>query len=217
MPIRWDRLQFELSELPYKTDALEPQISKDTVKTHYDKHHRGYVDKLNESIKGTVYESKQMNPGNKDKLRSFINMLWGDLQKMPSETTERLFFYACQIWNHDFYWKCLTPDKSEPSKMMKIQFEEDFGSFDLFKEQFAEAVNRHLASGWTWLISDANSKLTIANTADGDVPFLWGDRPVLAFDAWEHAYYIDHRHDRIKHLNAYWKRVNWKFVEETYL
>jgi Fe-Mn family superoxide dismutase len=186
--------QHELPELPYAKNALEPHISEETLEYHYGKHHATYVNKLNTLVEGTEFESMS--------LEDIINKASGGI-----------FNNAAQVWNHTFYWNCLSPDGGgEPEGELATAIEKAFNSFDEFKKQFTESAIGNFGSGWTWLVKNADGQLEIVNTGNAGNPMTDGKQPLLTCDVWEHAYYIDYRNARPSYLDAFWKLVNWKFV-----
>lgn len=186
--------QHELPELPYAKNALEPHISEETLEYHYGKHHATYVNKLNTLVEGTEFESMS--------LEDIINKASGGI-----------FNNAAQVWNHTFYWNCLSPDGGgEPEGELATAIEKAFNSFDEFKKQFTESAIGNFGSGWTWLVKNADGQLEIVNTGNAGNPMTDGKQPLLTCDVWEHAYYIDYRNARPSYLDAFWNLVNWKFV-----
>lgn len=191
---------FELPPLPYPKDALKPYISEETINYHYGKHHNGYVIKLNKLL-----ESK---PEYKDK----------SLEEIIKKSTGDLFNNAAQTWNHNFYWKCLTPKgKKQPDKQLSDAINKNFGDFTKFKEEFKKLASSNFGSGWTWLVKDKKGNLKIINTQNAQNPIVDGLIPILTCDVWEHAYYIDYRNERAKYIDNFWEIVNWDFVKEQYL
>jgi len=189
-------MAFELPALPYEKNALEPHISKETLEYHYGKHHNTYVTKLNGLVDGTDNANKSLE----------------DIIKSASGP---LFNNAAQVWNHTFYWHCLSPNGGdEPTGAAKDAIEKAFGSFDDFKKEFNEKAAGNFGSGWTWLVKKADGSVAIANTSNAETPLTGTDKPVLTVDVWEHAYYIDYRNSRPNYLEAFWKLVNWDFVNE---
>ena len=187
-------MEHKLPELPYAKDALAPHISAETIEYHYGKHHKAYVDNLNKLIPGTEFE----------------NMPLEDIIK---KATGGVFNNAAQVWNHTFYWNCLSPKGSgAPTGALAQAIEKAFGSFDKFKEQFANAGMTRFGSGWAWLVKNADGSLTIESTGNADNPMKDGKKPLLTCDVWEHAYYIDYRNARAKYIEAFWNIVNWDFV-----
>jgi len=187
-------MPIKLMELPYPEDALEPIISRETIQYHYGKHHKAYVDNTNALIKGTELED-------------------APLVEIVKNSDGPLFNNAAQAYNHNFYWLCLTPDPIPPSAKMVELIERDFGSFESFKEQFLNAAATLFGSGWGWLEMDVNEKLVISQRPNADTPIVHHRTPLLTMDVWEHAYYIDYRNERKRHLEALWEIIDWKFVE----
>lgn len=186
--------QHQLPELPYAKNALEPHISEETLEYHYGKHHATYVNKLNDMIAGTEFESMS-------------------LEDIIKKASGGIFNNAAQVWNHSFYWNCLSPEGGgEPEADLAAAIEKAFNSFADFKKQFTEAAVGNFGSGWTWLVKTPDGKLEIVNTSNAETPISGDKQPLLTCDVWEHAYYIDYRNARPSYLDAFWKLVNWKFV-----
>lgn len=194
-------MAFERPPLKYAEDALAPHISKETVSYHYGKHTKKYFDTVNEMIKGTVYENKA----------TLSDLITKDTMVAMEA---KLFNNACQAWNHQFYWACLTPaDKSgEPSDDLMDQIEEDFGTFEEFKKKFGDLGDKQFGSGWAWLIWK-DGKLIVKATPNGKNPLTdQGQTPLLTMDVWEHAYYLDYMNERPAYIKAFWNVVNWDYV-----
>jgi len=192
-------MAFELPALPYEKNALEPHISAETLEYHYGKHHQTYVDKLNGQVEGSEYAGKS-------------------LEDIIKSSSGGLFNNAAQVWNHTFYWNCLSPNGGgEPKGAVADAINKKFGSFDKFKEEFTNSAIGNFASGWTWLVKTADGGVDIVNTDDAETP-LTNDSiiPILTVDVWEHAYYIDYRNARPKYMEAFWKLVNWDFVAKNF-
>ncbi|KFZ31630.1 superoxide dismutase [Pseudidiomarina salinarum] len=188
-------MAFELPDLPYAKNALEPHISAETLEYHYGKHHQAYVNKLNDAVKGTDQES--------DSLEEIIKNSKGGV-----------FNNAAQVWNHTFFWHCMSPNGGgKPSGAVADAINAKFGSFDKFKEEFSNKAVANFGSGWTWLVKKSDGSVDIVNTSNAETP-LTDDNltPLLTVDVWEHAYYIDYRNARPKYLDAFWNLVNWDFV-----
>jgi superoxide dismutase, Fe-Mn family len=183
----------KLPELSFAKSALVPGISEETIEYHYGKHHNAYVTNLNKLIAGTEFESMS-------------------LEQICAKASGPIFNNAAQHWNHSFYWQCLTPDSGEPSGALALSIIRDFGSLSMFKEKFISSAVVNFGSGWTWLVKK-DGKLTVENTSNAAMPFQDGKRPILTCDVWEHAYYIDYRNNRAGYVEAFWKMINWKFVE----
>ncbi|MDN3555119.1 superoxide dismutase [Halomonas maura] len=191
-------MAFELPALPYEKNALEPHISAETLEYHYGKHHQAYVNKLNELTDGTENASKS-------------------LEEIIKTSSGGLFNQAAQVWNHTFYWHCLSPNGGgEPSGALADAINAKFGSFDKFKETFNAQAAGNFGSGWTWLIKTADGGVDIVNTSNADTPVAHGQTPLMTIDVWEHAYYIDYRNARPKYLENIWNLINWDFVAQNF-
>lgn len=188
-----------LPELPYPLDALEPHISRETLDYHYGRHHRAYVNKLNDLLKGTEMEQFSLE----EVIRKTTPV---------SGISNPIFNNAAQAWNHAFYWQCLTPRSGTPGDPLIESFNTQFGSVEEFKQQFSQAALAAFGSGWAWLVVDGAGKFKIVCTHDADTPLAHGQTPLLTCDLWEHAYYIDYRNARGDYLKAFWEIVNWDFV-----
>lgn len=189
-------MAFELPELPYAKNALVPHISEETLDFHYGKHHQTYVDKLNGLVPGSEYEGK-------------------GLEEIIQSASGPVFNNAAQIWNHTFYWHCLSPNGGgAPTGAVAAAIDEAFGSFEDFKAKFTDKAINNFGSSWTWLVKDASGKLDIVNTSNAGTPMTDGLTALLTVDLWEHAYYIDFRNARPKYMEAFWSLVNWDFVNQ---
>ena len=191
---------FTLMALPYANDALAPIITAHTISFHHGKHHKTYVDNLNNLVKGTEFEGQS--------LEAIVTATAGKADKAP------LFNNAAQIWNHDFYWNSLKPDGGGvPAGKVADAIDASFGSFDEFKKQMAATTVGQFGSGWGWLVADASGKLKIVKTGNAEVPLTQGLKPLLTIDVWEHAYYLDHQNRRADYVNAViHKLLNWDFA-----
>ena len=188
--------EHKLPELPYAKNALEPHISAETLEYHYGKHHATYVDKLNGLIPGTEFEN-------------------ASLEDIIKQAKGGIFNNGAQIWNHTFYWNCLSPDGGgTPDGAVGKAIEQAFGDFAKFKTQFSDSAATNFGSGWTWLVKNPDGKLEIVNTSNAANPMTDGKQPLLTCDVWEHAYYIDYRNARPKYVEAFWNLVNWDFVAQ---
>lgn len=192
-------MAFELPPLPYAMDALAPHISQETLEYHYGKHHQKYVDTLNEIVAGTDEESKSLEE---------------IIQAAPAN--EKKFNQAAQVWNHTFYWSCMSPDGGgAPTGEVAEAINSAFGSYDEFRSQFSDAAAAQFGSGWAWL-ADAGSGLEIMKTSNADLPLKHGAKALLTIDVWEHAYYIDYRNARPKYIETFLDHlVNWDHVAAT--
>ncbi|MBU0528823.1 superoxide dismutase [Fe] [bacterium] len=187
----------KLPELPYAMDALQPHISKETLEFHYGKHHNAYVTNLNNLIPGTEFEDLSLEE---------------IIKKVPAGG---VFNNAAQVWNHSFYWNCLSPNGGgEPKGKLLDLINESFGSFNKFKEQFTKSAVTNFGSGWTWFVQNSNGKLELINTSNAGTALTSGKTALLTCDVWEHAYYVDYRNARPQYVDAFWNLVNWDFVEE---
>jgi superoxide dismutase, Fe-Mn family len=187
--------QFQLPPLPYAQDALTPVISTETLGLHHGKHHKKYVDTMNQLLREKPVAGTT-------------------LEEIVRGSSGKLFNNAAQAWNHDFYWHSLSPDGAKPSPAFLQQLERDFGSFDKLKETLAAAASAQFGSGWAWLVKQ-DDKLEVLTTGNADTPMARGTRCLLTIDVWEHAYYVDYRNDRDKYLKELIdKRLNWRFAEE---
>ena len=189
-------MQFTLPQLPYSMNALSPHISEETLEYHYGKHHSTYVTNLNKLVAGTEFENST-------------------LEDIIKGSTGGLFNNAAQVWNHTFYWHCLSPNGGgEPEGVVADAINKAFGSFDVFKEKFTQTAIATFGSGWAWLVQDASGALSIISTSNAATPMTEGLTALLTCDVWEHAYYIDYHNARPTYLNAFWSLVNWEFVAE---
>ena len=187
-------MAIELPALPYDRAALEPHISAETLDFHYGKHHQAYVTNLNNQIKGTEFETL-------------------DLEAIIRKAQGGMFNNAAQVWNHTFYWNCLKPrGGGEPTGRLGEAITKTFGSFAAFKEQFTQTALTTFGSGWAWLVQRPDGSLALVSTPNAATPLTGTDTALLTCDVWEHAYYIDYRNARPKYVEAFWNLVNWDFV-----
>ena len=186
----------KLPELQFALDALQPYISKETLEFHYGKHHNAYVTNLNNLIPGTEFEDMQLED---------------IIKKAPAGG---VFNNAAQVWNHSFYWNCLSPNGGgEPTGKLMDAIEKSFGSFADFKEQFTKSAVTNFGSGWTWLVQNNDGSVEILNTSNAGTTLTSGKTALLTCDVWEHAYYVDYRNARPQYVEAFWNLVNWDFVD----
>ena len=191
-------MTYTLPELPYAADALAPAISRETIDYHYGKHERTYIDNLNRLIKGTEYEDME-------------------LEDIIKRSEGALFNNASQAWNHIFYFFTFSPEgRREPEGKLRKAIDEQFGSFDKFKADFEAAGTGLFGSGWVWLSADEDGKLFITQGPNATNPLTEGLTPLLTFDVWEHAYYLDYRNRRADALKQWWDIVDWQIVESRY-
>ncbi|MCG5536506.1 superoxide dismutase [Ectothiorhodospira mobilis] len=189
-------MNHELPPLPYDKNALEPHISAETLEYHHDKHHATYVANLNKLIQDTQFADLPLEE---------------IIRKAPAGG---IFNNAAQVWNHTFYFNCMSPDGGgEPSGALAQAIQQAFGSFEAFKEKFAASGAGNFGSGWTWLVKNAGGQLEIVNTSNAETPLTFSRMtPLLTMDVWEHAYYIDYRNARPKYIENFFNVVNWDFV-----
>jgi superoxide dismutase, Fe-Mn family len=190
---------FSIPPLPWGYgDLASKGISKEQVTFHYDKHHQGYVTKLNAAAATNEALAKKT------------------IEEMIMSEKGPIFNLAAQIWNHTFYWKSLSPiGGGEPSGRVAEEINASFGNFETFKKEFTAAAIGHFGSGWAWLVKDGESgKLKVVQTHDAGCPLTERVKPILTCDVWEHAYYIDYKNDRAAYVDAFWRSVNWQFAEE---
>lgn len=193
-----------LPALPYNYDALEPYISSDTLKLHYKRHHKSYVDKLNELVVGTKYANLSLE-----------QIILTSSREPVLETVKKIFNNANQIWNHTFFWNCMSREHGQqPSKLMSQILIENFSSVEKFMNEFEKSCIELFGSGWVWLVKNRNDKLEIFKSDNSVSPLVFGMTPLLACDVWEHAYYLDYKNDRKAYVQRFWNLVNWSFVEQ---
>lgn len=184
--------------LPYGMGDLAPQISKETMEYHYGKHLQGYVNKLNELIVGTKFESST-------------------LEDIVTYAEGAIFNNGAQAWNHIFYFATFSPNpKAIPTGTLSEAINKSFGSFENFKSQFIDACTALFGSGWVWLVKDKHDRLMIIPMGNAGNPMREGLKPLMCLDVWEHAYYIDYRNRRADAVRAAWERINWRIVEDRF-
>lgn len=187
-------MAIELPALPYDRTALEPHISGETIDFHYGKHHKAYVDNLNKMIEGTEFAALS-------------------LEEIIQKSQGGMFNNAAQVWNHTFYWNCLSPNGGgEPTGKLLEAINATFGDFAKFKEEFTKTAIGTFGSGWAWLVQRPDGSLALVSTSNAATPLTGDDKPLLTCDVWEHAYYIDYRNARPTYLEHFWNLVNWDFV-----
>lgn len=194
-------MAFTLPPLPYDRTALAPHISEETLSYHYGKHHQTYVTNLNKLTEGTPFEGQS--------LEDVIQAVAGDKDKVG------VFNNAAQVWNHTFYWHCMSPQGGgEPTGPLKDRLEKDFGSIEAFKKAFKEAALTQFGSGWAWLV-EKDGTLSILKTGNADLPMAHGYTALLTCDVWEHAYYLDYQNRRPDYVETFLTHlVNWDYVAQ---
>ena len=197
-------MAYELPDLPYGYDALEPHIDEATMKVHHDKHHQAYVDKANAALEGTEWADLDVE----DVLK--------DLDSLPADKQAPVRNNAGGHYNHSLFWEMMSPDGGgTPEGDLAAAIDESFGSFDAFKEEFKNAGINQFGSGWAWLVWDG-SGLAVVSTANQDSPISDGQVPLLGADVWEHAYYLKYQNLRPDYLDAFWNVVDWDFVADRF-
>jgi Fe-Mn family superoxide dismutase len=193
-------MKIELPPLPYGDGDLAPHISANTISFHYGKHHKTYVDKATDMVKGTEFADAS--------LEDIVKATFGKADK------KGLFNNASQAWNHSFYWKSLTPKGGAPSGKLLDKIKTDFGELAKLKDELSKAAVTQFGSGWAWLVLDGG-KLKVEQTANADSPLATGKTPLLTIDVWEHAYYLDHQNKRPAYVTAVIDNlINWEFAAE---
>ncbi len=187
-------MEHTLPALPYAMDALAPTISAETLEFHYGKHHKAYVDNLNNLIKGTEFEN-------------------ASLEDIVKKSSGGVFNNAAQVWNHTFYWNSMKPNGGgAPTGALADAINAKWGSFDAFKEAFSKCAVTTFGSGWAWLVKTPAGELDLVSTSNAATPLTTDNKALLTCDVWEHAYYIDYRNARPKYVESFWNLVNWDFV-----
>jgi Fe-Mn family superoxide dismutase len=190
-----------LPPLPYAENALDPVVSANTIGCHYGKHHKGYVDTLNELVAGTELAELSLR-----------ELIVGSASKIDNIA---IFNNAAQTWNHNFYWRSLRPrGGGAPPAALKQRIEASFGNLDACKRELATAATTQFGSGWAWLVLEAG-KLKVVKTGNAQTPLASGVKPLLTIDVWEHAYYLDYQNRRADYVNAVLdKLINWGFAAD---
>jgi Fe-Mn family superoxide dismutase len=195
-------MAFQLPDLPYPSNALEPHIDGRTMEIHHDKHHKTYTDKLNAAIEGSDMANQ-----------SIEQILARGAEALPVAVRNNGGGYA----NHNLFWQVMGPNGGGvPSGALSEEIRNEFGSFDAFKQKFEDAAGNRFGSGWAWLVVKKDGKLDVYSTPNQDSPLMVGDRPVLGLDVWEHAYYLKYQNRRPEYIAAFWNVVDWGKVGERY-
>ncbi len=196
--------KFELPELGYAYDALEPHIDARTMEIHHSKHHNAYVTNVNAALEGSEHEGKSLEE------------LLQNLDALPADIQTAVRNNGGGHWNHSFFWKLLKKnDGAAPSGELASAIDEAFGSFDAFKDAFAKAATTRFGSGWAWLIVEGG-KLAVVSTPNQDTPVMEGKTPILGLDVWEHAYYLNYQNRRPDYINAFFNVIDWDYVAKLY-
>ncbi len=189
-------MNFEVPKLPYPKDALAPHISQRTVEIHYEKHHKGYMKKLDAALEAS------------DERRDL------SLEELVKTSSGKVFNCAAQVWNHSFYWNSLNPNPTTPSKELMAAINKSFDSFDALKSELKSVAAGEFGSGWGWLIRrNGSGELAVTSTTDAENPLPGDITPLLTLDVWEHAYYLDYQNERARYLDALIEHLlNWDFA-----
>jgi superoxide dismutase, Fe-Mn family len=194
----------ELPDLPYGFDALEPYIDAKTMEIHHDKHHQGYVDKLNKALEGTGLEDKP------------VEELLKDLSGVPEDREQAVINNGGGHANHSLFWEimCSESESGKPSDELMEGIKKAFGSGEACHDKFVEAAKTHFGSGWCWMAVNSSGELEIFTTRNQDSPLMEGKTPILGLDVWEHAYYLKYQNKRPDYVDAFVKVINWNKVSE---
>ncbi len=198
-------MSYKLPSLPYDYDALEPHIDERTMKIHHNKHHQGYTDKVNKALESHEFADMPIS----DVLKR--------VNEVPESKRQAVINNGGGFANHKLFWTILSPKGGgEPEGSLADAIDEEFGSFDDFKEEFTNSATGQFGSGWGWLCVKDDGSLTVISTANQDSPYMHGLTPILGLDVWEHAYYLKYQNKRGDYAKAFWNLVNWEKVNEYY-
>ena len=193
----------ELPELQYEYNSLEPSVDAKTMEIHHSKHHQGYVNKLNVDLENFPELQKKS-----------VNELISDMDSVPEDIRVPVRNNGGGHSNHSLFWEIMSPDGGKCEGKILEKINENFGSLEEFKNKFSDAAKSHFGSGWVWLIIEPGNNLAIMTTINQDSPLMYGKKPILGLDVWEHAYYLKYQNKRPDYIGAFWNVVNWKKVEE---
>jgi Fe-Mn family superoxide dismutase len=198
-------MSYQLPDLPYDYDALEPQIDEKTMRVHHDKHHKGYTDKVNKALEGSDFTDMP------------IDELLGRIDDVPEDIRQNVINNGGGYANHKLFWTILSPSGGgEPTGALADAINDEFGSFDDFKQKFKSTATGQFGSGWGWLCVKDDGSLTLISTANQDSPYMQDLTPILGLDVWEHAYYLKYQNKRGDYADAFWNLVNWDQVNQYY-
>lgn len=196
---------FELPQLPYAYDALEPHIDKETMNIHHTKHHNTYVTNLNNALEG-----------NEELLSKTVEEVVANLDAVPEAARTAVRNNGGGHANHSLFWQVISPNGGgEPAGELAEAINSKFGGFEGFKEEFSKAATTRFGSGWAWLVVN-NGELEVTSTPNQDSPLMEGKTPILGLDVWEHAYYLNYQNRRPEYIGAFWNVVNWEEVSKRY-
>lgn len=196
-------MTYELPKLSYEYNSLEPSIDAKTMEIHHTKHHKGYVNKLNAALEKFPELQKKS-----------VNELISDMDSVPEEIRVPVRNNGGGHSNHSLFWEIMSSRGENCNGKILEKINENFGSLEEFKEKFSEAAGSHFGSGWVWLIIEPGNTLAIMTTINQDSPLMYGKKPILGLDVWEHAYYLKYQNKRPEYIQSFWDVVNWKKVEE---
>jgi Fe-Mn family superoxide dismutase len=195
----------KVEPLPYEYNALEPHIDEQTMRIHHDKHYATYVEKYNDAVKGTEFENKPLH-----------EVLANECRAVPDKIRTVVRNNGGGAHNHAHFWEMMTPSGGgAPRGRLADAIQQQLGGLEKFKKDFIEAGKNRFGSGWAWLVIEG-SQLKVTSTANQDSPIMFGQKPLLGVDVWEHAYYLKYQNRRPDYLEAWWNTVNWDFVAERY-
>lgn len=198
-------MAFELPQLPYAYDALEPHIDKETMNIHHTKHHNTYVTNLNNALEG-----------NEELLSKTVEEVVSNLDAVPEAARTAVRNNGGGHANHSLFWQVISPNGGgEPTGELAEAINSKFGGFEGFKEEFSKAATTRFGSGWAWLVVN-NGELEVTSTPNQDSPLMEGKTPILGLDVWEHAYYLNYQNRRPEYIGAFWNVVNWEEVSKRY-
>lgn len=198
-------MAYQLPDLPYDYDALEPHIDAKTMKIHHTKHHQGYTNKLNAALEGHDFANLD------------IEEVLQRIDEVPQDKRQAVINSGGGYANHNLFWTILSPNGGgNPDGELADAINDEFGSFDKFKEEFTAAAGGRFGSGWAWLSVDDSGNLKVHSTKNQDSPYMEGLTPILGLDVWEHAYYLNYQNRRPDYISAFWNVVNWDQVAENF-
>lgn len=196
-------MAFQLPDLPYAHDALEPHIDARTMEIHHGKHHAGYTSKLNAALEGTAFADKS------------IEDILSNINDIPADKRQGVINNGGGYANHNLFWQVMSPNPGAISSDLSAAIDAKFGSMDAFKEAFSNAAANRFGSGWAWLVV-SGGELEVISTANQDSPIMDGKTPILGLDVWEHAYYLNYQNRRPDYISAFFNVVDWGKVSELY-